>query len=292
MNRLVTVVGSLHYDLLVEAEHLPRRGETAVGQSWRPKFGGKGRNQAVAAAVAGAQTQMIGCVGADDFGRAMLDDLDRYNVRRSGVITLEAATGMSVAISMPDGDYGAVIVSSTNLGLQAEWISRQHVLLEGTRILLLQNEVPEAANIAASEIVKSHGGFVILNAAPTRPVSTRLSDAVDLLVVNEIEAAQMSSVTSEGRTGILEAAMHLAEQWSQVVVTAGGNGIVFADGSSPPVELPAEPVKVRSTHGAGDCFVGTLAAHLSQDESMTDALQGAIRTAGKFVAGFESVNSS
>lgn len=292
MNRFVTVVGSLHYDLLVEAEHLPRRGETAVGRSWKPKFGGKGRNQAVAAAVAGVPTQMIGCVGADEFGRAMLEDLDRYGVRRSGVITLEAATGMSIAISLPDGDYGAVIVSSANLGLTAERISRQRAFLEGTHVLILQNEVPEAANIAAGEIVKSHGGLVILNAAPARPISTRLSDAVDLLVVNEIEAVQMSPVTGEGRAGFPEAAMRLAGQWDQVVVTAGGKGIVFADGNDPPLVIPAEQVKVRSTHGAGDCFVGTLAAHLSRGSSMADALRGAIRAAGKFVAGFESTNSS
>ena len=285
MSRFVTIVGSLHYDLMIEGAHLPRLGETAVGRSWHPKLGGKGRNQAVAAAMAGANTRIIGCVGTDDFGQALIEDLDRNGVDRAGVLAVDAATGMSVAISEPDGDYGAVIVSSANLALTAGRIRERRELFEYAGVLVLQNEISEEANLAAGEIVHSRGGYVILNAAPARPAAPKLVENVDLLVVNEIEAAQMSSVDYDGRAARLDAAGRLAEDWKQVAVTAGSRGVILAARGHQPLEMPAEIVRVRSTHGAGDCFVGTLAALVAQGASTTDALGGAVRAAGRFVAG-------
>ena len=112
----VIVVGSLHYDIMVDAPDRPRKGETVAGYRWRPKFGGKGGNQAVAAARAGAVTRMVGAVGADDFGTFLINGLDAAGVDRSHVCVLEGtASGMSVAISDDEGDYGAVIVSGSNL---------------------------------------------------------------------------------------------------------------------------------------------------------------------------------
>ena len=235
--------------------------------------------------MAGANTRMIGCVGTDDFGQALLENLDRNGVDRKGVLAVDTATGMSVAISEPDGDYGAVIVSSANLALTAGRIREHRELFENAGVLILQNEISEEANLTASEIVHSRGGFVILNAAPARPAPPKLVENVDLLVVNEIEAAQMSSVDGNGRAARLDAAVGLADDWRQVVVTAGGRGVILAARGQQPLEMPAETVRVRSTHGAGDCFVGTLAAHVAQGAQMTDALGGAVRAAGRFVAG-------
>ena len=114
----VVVVGSLHYDIMVDAPDRPRKGETVVGLSWSPKFGGKGGNQALAAKGQGVPTAMVGAVGGDDFGAALLAGLDRGGVDRSAVATLSSVgSGMSVAIFDAEGDYGAVIVSGSNLSL-------------------------------------------------------------------------------------------------------------------------------------------------------------------------------
>src|SRR5437868_996330 len=113
---IIVVVGSLHFDIMVDAPDRPRKGETVTGFAWRPKFGGKGGNQAVAAAKAGAEIRMVGAVGDDDFGRFIVEKLSASGIDASRVQRLSnVGSGMSVAISDQDGDYGAVIVSGANL---------------------------------------------------------------------------------------------------------------------------------------------------------------------------------
>ncbi|MEO9228422.1 MAG: PfkB family carbohydrate kinase, partial [Devosia sp.] len=138
----VCVLGSLHYDILVDAPDRPRKGETIAGSAWRPKFGGKGGNQAVAAARAGATTTMIGMVGADSFGALLVDNLARHGVDASLVeVAPGVASGMSVAIFDKDRDYGAVIVSGANLSLDASVVQRTARWITSSDVLVLQNEV-------------------------------------------------------------------------------------------------------------------------------------------------------
>ena len=152
---IIVVVGSLHFDIMVDAPDRPRKGETVTGFAWRPKFGGKGGNQAVAAAKAGAEVRMVGAVGDDDFGRFLLDALAAGSVDASRVARLpNAGSGMSVAISDAGGDYGAVIVSGANL-LTDPAILGEPGLWRGVRALILQNEMPEALNVAAARAAKS-----------------------------------------------------------------------------------------------------------------------------------------
>ena len=144
---VVVVVGSLHYDIMVDAPDRPRKGETVTGYAWRPKFGGKGGNQAVAAAKAGAEVRMAGAVGDDEFGRFLLDGLSAGGVDASRVARLpEAGSGMSVAISDASGDYGAVIVSGANL-LSIPRLLAEPSLWQDARALILQNEMPEPSTL-------------------------------------------------------------------------------------------------------------------------------------------------
>jgi ribokinase len=136
---VVVVVGSLHYDIMVDAPDRPRKGETVTGYSWRPKFGGKGGNQAVAAAKAGAEARMAGAVGDDEFGRFLLDALSAGGVDASRVQHLPSTgSGMSVAIADASGDYGAVIVSGANLLVDAAAFTEPD-LWQDARALILQN---------------------------------------------------------------------------------------------------------------------------------------------------------
>ena len=145
---IVLTVGSLHYDIMVEAETLPRRDETAIGSKWYPKFGGKGGNQAVAVAKAGAPSRMVGAIGNDEFGRFLRHQLSKSSVDDRFVATIPgAASGMSVAIQDKAGDYAATIVSGANQRIDPDALAADAVWND-VGLLILQNEVPETVNIA------------------------------------------------------------------------------------------------------------------------------------------------
>lgn len=283
-NSIVAVVGSLHYDIMVDAPDRPRKGETVTGYDWRPKFGGKGGNQAVAARKAGATVRMAGAVGDDDFGRYLLGILRGSGVDTTRVATLAGVgSGMSVAISDDEGDYGAVIVSGANLKTDPASLS-QEAFWEDVGVLVLQNELPEAINLAAAKAARANGARVCLNAAPYRPLTDEFAGLVDVLIVNAIEAEQLGNVPVESLASAEKAALGLGERFGIVVVTAGGDGVVGVSRGQHPCALPAIPVKLVSTHGAGDVFVGTLARALATGQSLSACLVAANHAAAKHVS--------
>ncbi len=283
---LVTVFGSLHYDIAVMGPSRPRKGETVTGTSWHPKSGGKGGNQAVSAARTGVATSMIGAVADDDFGRFLLANLERKSVDHTFVRRdASQSTGMSVAIFDDEGDYGAVIVSGSNLTLGHQDVVAARELLDRTTILVLQNEIPDAANIAAAKVVKLAGGHVLINAAPARALSNELQQLIDIIVVNAIEAETLAGVpVVETLNGALEAARALAQTFPEVVVTAGGAGVAYANGEGGEIVIEGLKIKVESTHGAGDEFIGAFASELAGGTAMRDALVRANEAAAKLVA--------
>ncbi|MET0171262.1 MAG: ribokinase [Agrobacterium vaccinii] len=283
---LVTVFGSLHYDIAVMGPSRPRKGETVTGTSWHPKSGGKGGNQAVSAARTGVATSMIGAVADDDFGRFLLANLERKGVDHTFVRRdASQSTGMSVAIFDNEGDYGAVIVSGSNLTLGEADVSAAQELLSKTTLLVLQNEVPDAANVFSAKAVKQAGGRVLINAAPARALSSDLQPLIDILVVNAIEAEMLAGVpVVETLKGALEAARKLVQTFPEVVVTAGGSGVVYANRDGEEIVIEAVKIKVESTHGAGDEFIGVLAAEIAFGRTMNEALRKANMEAAKLVA--------
>ena len=172
----VAVLGSLHLDIMVHAPDRPRKGETLPGSAWMYKAGGKGGNQAVAAAQFGAQAFMIGRVGDDDFGKRLLSHLRSAKVDTKHVRTdPDASSGMSVAIIDAEGDYGAVIVSGANLRLSEEDVREALDVIQHASVLVLQNEILDATNLFAAEFAKAHSARVVLNAAPARPLDPKLA---------------------------------------------------------------------------------------------------------------------
>jgi ribokinase len=255
----VVVLGSLHLDILVHAPDRPKKGETLPGSAWAYKAGGKGGNQAVAAAQFGSVASMIGRVGDDDFGRRLLSHLRDAGVDASRVrVDPGAGSGMSVATIDAEGDYGAVIVSGANLRLGQEDLEAARDAIQKARVLVLQNEVPEATNAAAAELAKRHQVPVILNAAPARPLEPALAANVDVLVVNAVEAEMICGVAVTSLRAATEAAALLSKQAANVVVTAGGLGLAMAGGGNTPYAEAAHPVQLVDTHGAGDAFIGAL----------------------------------
>lgn len=282
---IVLTVGSLHYDIVVEADHLPRKDETAVGTRWFPKFGGKGGNQAVAVAKAGTQSRMVGAVGNDDFGRFLRSNLSKAGVDDRFTTTVtEVGSGMSVAIQDSDGDYAATIVSGANLQISTEALAEDAVW-DGISVLILQNEVPEAVNLAAASEARKLGILTVLNAAPFRNLGPAFRRLVDILVVNSVEAEMMGTEPVCCLHSAADAAKLLAVQFETVIVTAGAKGLAAWAANDEVLQLPAEKVDVVSSHGAGDAFIGTLAANLAAKKDLELACRAASAAAARHVAG-------
>jgi ribokinase len=281
---VVLVVGSLHYDIMVEANHLPRKDETAVGQRWYPKFGGKGGNQAVAVAQAGARARMMSAVGDDGFGVFLRQNLTAAGVDDRFVRTVSGVgSGMSVAILDPTGDYAATIVSGANLAIASGDLS-DPALWDGVGLLVLQNEVPEAVNLAAATEARARGIPTLLNAAPARMLSSPFAQRVDILVVNAVEAEMMGTGPVTDLDSAAAAATLLSLQFPTVIVTAGAQGLACQVVASPAFAIRAEQVRVVSTHGAGDAFIGALADALSRGIPLRTACQKASIAAAAHVA--------
>lgn len=280
----VLVVGSLHYDIMLNAPRLPRRDETVAGSRWWPKFGGKGGNQAVAVARAGVPCRMLGAVGDDGFAPLL-----RHGLRAAGVddrfLQTIAATGsgMSVAIATPDGDYGAVIVSGANLSIDPTALADDR-LWHGVAVLLLQNEVTPALDLAAAQAARARGLPVVLNAAPMRDLAPAFAALIDVLVVNAVEAEMLGGGAVTDLASAARAADLLATRFAAVVVTAGAAGLATCTTGSPGFTLAAERVTVHSSHGAGDVFTGTLAAALAKGMPLGTACQRGSTAAAAHVA--------
>ena len=282
---LIAVVGSLHYDILVDGDRRPRKGETLFGKSWAWKCGGKGGNQALEAARHGGRVAFIGAVGRDGFGDALVTRLEAAGIDTDGVRRLAGVgSGMSVALFDRSGDYGAVIVPGSNWRIAVEDLTHD-ARLRTCDALLLQNEVRPDINPAAAEIAKAAGAVVILNAAPARELPDDLADRVDILVINEIEA---EALAGRGPVTTMDAADEVARSLTArvptVLVTLGAEGLGAARRGEPTVRVPGHRVPVASTHGAGDTLIGALAARLAGGDGLASAARYANAAAAVLVA--------
>lgn len=287
---VVVVIGSLHHDIMVDAPDRPMKGETVAGYSWRPKFGGKGGNQAVAASRAGADVRMCGAVGDDDFGRFLLAGLAEGGVDNTRVSVLpDIASGMSVAIADSEGDYGAVTVSGANLHISPDAVEHPGLWRDASAVIL-QNEVSEETNIVAATVARSVDALVCLNAAPCRPISEELKALVDVLIVNAVEAEQIGAGPVVDLESAMRAAETLGHDYRNVVVTVGGDGVAAIERGEASFARKAIPVKLVSTHGAGDMFVGTLVSALAQGRTFPDAIDAANAAAAAHVSSPQSAS--
>ena len=281
----VAVVGNLHLDILVSAPDRPRKGETVLGSAWAEKCGGKGGNQAVEAARHGAEVAMIGAVGEDGFGAKLLGNLQASNVGTDHVRVVPGiGSGMSVAILDRGGDYGAVIVPGANWCVTSDHIALADEVFRSAAVLLLQNEALEAINLDAARHARGGQARIILNAAPVRATAPDLLDLVDIVVVNGLEAEMLGADPVEDLEGASRAAERLLALVPSVIVTAGPSGLAVAERGAETATVPAHKVEVISTHGAGDAFIGALAARLASGSDLLAAAVYANAAAAALVA--------
>lgn len=281
----ILVVGSLHYDIMIKLPHSLETGETVIGTDCTYKFGGKGGNQAVSLAKSNVCVRFVGAVGNDANSHFLLSTLNSNEVDTKFVQILpNVPSGLSVALIDTESDYSAVVIPNANALIDLDTFN-SHEVWEGVSLLVLQNEIPEQVNLAAVQEAKKRGVKVCLNAAPAKELSDEFKKYVDLLVVNAIEARDMSGVNVNGLDSAATAASLLNSAFPTVVVTVGEHGVVFSDKLTlRHGALPSEKVKLVSTHGAGDCFMGTLCAALACDVPLQDAVQKANKAAAVHVS--------
>jgi ribokinase len=268
----VFVAGSINMDVVATAERHPRIGETVAGKEVLYFPGGKGANQAVAAAKLGAPTTLIGRLGADAFGKELTAFLAAQAIDLSFVKeTAGVHTGTAV-ITLANADNTIVVVPGANAKLDAEDVAA--VSLTEDDVAVSQFEIPLPAIIAFFERARAAGAITILNPAPAHECGAGLLDLVDILVLNESELGFLTAkelFDTDDPARFIDAARSLATGDRIVCVTLGSRGVLaLIDGD--PVLIPGRKVKAVDTTGAGDCFVGALAAQLASGNTIPYAL--------------------
>ena len=264
----ILVVGSLHLDVIVHSSRLPKPDETLLGDKVSYRFGGKGGNQALAAAKIDVQVFMAGRIGTDNFGKQIYDTLSNQNINLDGLKMVDEATGMSVALIGSDGIYSAVVVSGVNQTIDLSEIA----VPDDLTVLVLQNEINTDANF---EIIKKvpKSTFVILNAAPALTPNKDFFERIDLLIVNQLEAKMLLNEEPSifNKLDALRKLQNLGPK--EVIITLGADGYTGISKNGEIFSEPGIKVDVLSTHGAGDSFVGTLAAFICKGEPINIAAQ-------------------
>lgn len=288
----VVVVGSANLDLVLPVTSIPAPGDTVLAHSLSRGAGGKGLNQAVAAARAGARTAFVGAVGDDDAAAELLAALRAADVDVSNVGTVRGPSGTAVVVVDDHGENCIVVAPGANAKL-TELSADQLVTIQRAAVLVAQLEIPVATVAMAAYAARETGARVVLNAAPARVLPAAVLDAVDLLVVNLGEAAALVGLgPADPAAAPVDALLTaLLEIVPAVAITLGQDGSVHADRNGPTLWIPAVQVDVVDTTGAGDTFTGALAAAMTRGTPVPVALRFASAAAAAAVTRRGAVDS-
>ncbi|MBS4078193.1 ribokinase [Pseudomonas rustica] len=270
----VVVIGSLNMDLVTRAPRLPVGGETLIGHSFATVSGGKGANQAVAAARLGAQVAMVGCVGSDDYGVQLRDALLAEQIDCQAVSVVEDSSGVALIVVDDNSQNAIVIVAGANGAMTPAVIDQFDAVLQAADVVICQLEIPDATVGHALKRARALRKTVILNPAPaSRPLPADWFTAIDYLIPNESEATALSGLPVDSLESAEKAASHLIAMGAgKVIITLGAQGSLFANGQSFE-HFPAPKVKAVDTTAAGDTFVGGFAAALATGKSEAEAIR-------------------
>ncbi len=270
----IVVVGSINMDLVVCLPRIPSPGETLLGGVFNTYPGGKGANQAVAAARLGAHVSMIGCVGADTFGRDLIEQLSKEGVDTS-FITRHAGVSTGVALIQVDdkAQNSIAVASGANLCFAGVDVESALAAINGFDVLLMQLETSIDTVYTAAMIASKKKAMVILNPAPAQVLEPELLQMVDYLIPNEFELAALAGLPSRSNENIYEAAQVLISKGvKNLIVTLGENGsMLFTSEDQTGLLLPAWKVNAMDTTAAGDCYVAAFAVGLGQGKTVEES---------------------
>ncbi|NEW05034.1 ribokinase [Paenibacillus sp. SYP-B3998] len=268
----IVVIGSLNMDIVVETSRFPRVGETLTGEHVHFIPGGKGANQAVAAARLGAQTTMIGSVGDDMFGQSLIQSLQKDGISTDHVKRITGTPTGIASIMLAESDNQIVVIPGANASCLPEHIQALEQIINEQDVVLVQLEIPLETATAACEIAKKLGKMVILNPAPARKLSASLLNSVDYITPNRLELATLTGIDASGDNlqTAMEALLGMGPRC--VVTTLGEEGSAFLRKDDTLGKVPAYRVAVVDTTGAGDAYNGGLAYSLALGSGLTEAV--------------------
>lgn len=286
--RKVLVVGSINVDCTVRVSALPKRGETIHGAA--PVFlpGGKGGNQAVSVAANGATSVIIGAVGLDDHGLNAMNSLHESGVHTDAVAQKSGPTGTAYIFVEDAGENLIVVTAGANELVSAQEVAEKIQEFGGDEpVVLAQLELPLPAVEQAAETAAELNGRFILNLAPAELITDSLIAKCDPIIVNETEAALLTGKAIANLDDAKQLVAEIAKKAKSAVITLGADGAVFAEKNATiGIHLPSEKVAVVDTTGAGDAFVGALAAAFSRGENLANAVQAGLKAGAKAVQYF------
>ena len=269
----VTVVGSFNTDLVSRTPRMPVKGETILGGPFHMGPGGKGANQAVAAARLGADTTMVVKLGQDPFGDLAEANLVKEGIRPNLIFrTAESHTGAALIMLDAEGENMIVVAAGANNLLSPADVDKARAAIQQADVMLVQLEIPQETVERAVELAHQAGAIVVLNPAPGRPLSAELLRMVDVLTPNETETQIISGLPVRNRKEAEAAARQLLQQGvGSVVVTLGADGALVATANQI-THVPGRKVQVVDTTGAGDAFSGALAVALAEGKQLVEAV--------------------
>ncbi len=277
MNKKITVIGSLNYDVILKIPRLPFKGETLTADGATFSAGGKGANQAVQAAKLKTPTYMVGCVGTDASADFLVNAAKEYGVNVDYIRKVPGSSGMGVINAVEDGSVYACIVRGANFEVTKEDVDNAMPILKESGVCILQNEIPVEIIAYAIDKAKEAGCTVVLNAAPAIELPEECLSKVDILVVNEVEAEfycheKIDSV-EKAKTEIKK----MAEKYNNnVIFTLGKDGAVAYENGT--IEfIPAMKVDAIETTGAGDSYIGAVSHSIIKGKSLIEACKFATK---------------
>ena len=292
----ILVVGSLVMDLIVQTPRFCERGETVIGSSFSTAPGGKGANQAVQAARLGAEVSMLGRVGADDFGRALINSAKESGVDTSHILPTEgvssAVGNVQIELTESGTENRIIVVPGANFRLTPDDAEYLRDSVADYDMVILQHEIPTEVNLAVARLAKAAGVPVMLNPAPSADVPAELLACLTYIAPNEHEALDICGIAPVGDSGIIAAAKSFASMGVQnVLITLGKEGSAYTDGSEVIRSRSVDCGKVIDPTAAGDSFIGAFCTARAAGAEITDALQFANCVAGITVTGLGAQSS-
>jgi len=261
MIEMITVIGSLNMDIIIQMAHFPQQGETILGDQFQTSPGGKGANQAVAAARLGSEVTMIGCVGNDGFGETLRTVLEQEHINTKSLVTASTPTGIA-NILVHDNDNRIIVVPGANYQLEPSHIEAVKDEITRSQMVILQLEIPKETIAYVLNLCKEARVPVLLNPAPAANFDMQWMEDISYITPNEIECAQLFGDDFD----------HILEKYpNKLIVTVGSDGARYFDGEYP-IHVPGYMTKALDTTGAGDTFNGALAYALVEGQSLDEAV--------------------
>ena len=273
-NAKLAVLGSINADHILNLTHFPRPGETVIGKQYQIAFGGKGANQAVAAGRAGADIAFIACVGADDIGERIRQQLQQDRIDTAPVETVaDEATGVAMIFVNGEGENNIGIYSGANAALTPACVDRHQQVIAQAEALLMQLESPLESVLAAAKIARANATQVILNPAPATHLSDELLALIDIITPNETEAEILTGIAVKSDEDAARAAQALHDKGIHtVLITLGRRGVWLSEQGNG-VRIPGFSVQAIDTIAAGDTFNGAFITARLEGVAMHDAVR-------------------